>query len=120
MSVTSVTPANESTLNNGTISDVRISLSLKVGNTDAKHRTNRSSCSDISNLHDAMKQGWSLGAKRSLPNGQSRPSRPFQQFCKEISNRPITRSRLIVEDNLVSVDLFEQVLQALMLNAAGE
>ena len=46
--------------------------------------------------------------------------RPFQQFRKEVLNRPITRSRLIVEDNLFSVELLEQVLQAVMLNAAGE
>src|SRR6202042_2137580 len=97
-----------------------ISPSLKVGNTDAKHRANRSFCSDTSNLHDAMKQSWSLGVKTSLPNGQSRPNRPFQQFCKEILNRPITRSRFIVEDNLVGVELLEQVFQALMLNATGE
>src|SRR6266851_9278246 len=67
-----------------------------------------------------MKQGWSFGVKTSSPNGQSRLRRPFQQFCKEILNWPITRSRCIVEDDLVSVEFLKQVLQALMLNAAGE
>src|SRR5580658_5031792 len=120
MSVTSVTPASESMSNKRTTLHARISSSPRVGTTAVKQRTNRSSCSDISNLHDAMKQGRSLGVKRTSPNGQSRPRRPFQQFCKEILDRPIARSHFIVEDDLVGVELVEQVFQALMLNAAGE
>src|SRR4029453_5456629 len=120
MSPRSVTPANESTSINWPILDVRISPSLKVGNKDAKHRIKRSSCSDISNLYYAMKQCRGLGAKTRSSNDQSWLTWPFLQFCKEILNWPITRSHLVIEDNPVSVELFEQVLQALILNTTRE
>src|SRR5215469_16358896 len=120
MRATSVTPANESRSNNVATFEARISSSLIIGNTDAKHRTKRSSCSDIGNLYDVMKQGRGFGVEISLLNRRSWPIRPFEQFCKKVLHRAVARSQFIFEDNLFSVKLLEQVLQAVMLNAAGK
>src|ERR1700722_2807832 len=118
MRVTSVTPANESRSNRGTTFEARISSSFIIGNTDAKHRTKRSSCSDIGNLYDVVRQDRDIGVERSPVYTRSRSVRLSQQFCKEVSDRSVARSRFIFEYDFFRIEFLEQVLQAVMLNAS--
>src|SRR5258708_6255881 len=98
----------------------RISSGVSHGNTDAKHRINRFSCSDMDRPLDAMEQHRNAGRKLLSRKSDRGHGRAPEQLREELLERTISRRGFVVEFDFVNPKSLEQILHTLMFDAAGK